>query len=54
MATTKTARLELINPYAKYGLKRRPTFDEIVGLVSENNKFGRPFPEVVSLMVQII
>ena len=44
MALTKTARLELINPYQKYGLKRRPTFDEIVGLVSENDKLMRPFP----------
>ena len=44
MALTKTARLELINPYAKYGLKRRPTFEEIVGLVSENDKLLRPFP----------
>ena len=26
-----TAALELINPYAKYGLKRRPTYNEITG-----------------------
>ena len=44
MALTKTARLELINPYAKYGLKRRPTFNEIVGLISENDKLIKPFP----------
>ena len=44
MTLTKTARLELINPYAKYGLKRRPTFNEIVGLVSENDNLIKPFP----------
>ena len=44
MALTKTARLELINPYQKFGLKRRPTFNEIVGLVSENDKLIKPFP----------
>ena len=31
-----TATLELINPYSKLGLKRRPTSDEIVGLINEN------------------
>ena len=35
---TKTARFELINPYQKYGLKRRPTFNEILGLLSEDPK----------------
>ena len=35
MATT--ASLELINPYAKFGLKRRPTYEEIVGLIGEND-----------------
>ena len=43
--TTKTAQLELNNPYAKYGLKRRPTFNEIVGLISENEKIYKPFPD---------
>ena len=43
--TTKTARLELINPYQKYGLKRRPTFNEILGLLSEDQTLLRPFPD---------
>ena len=42
---TKTAQLELINPYAKYGLKRRPTFNEIVGLISANEQIYKPFPD---------
>ena len=42
--TTKTARFELINPYQKYGLKRRPTFNEVVGLLSEDQTLLRPFP----------
>ena len=25
--TTKTARFEIVNPYQKYGLKRKPTFN---------------------------
>ena len=43
--TTKTARFELINPYQKYGLKRRPTFNEILGLLSEDQTLLRPFPD---------
>ena len=42
---TKTARLELDNPYQKYGLKRKPTFNEIFGLLSEDQKLLRPFPD---------
>ena len=43
--TTKTARFELINPYQKYGLKRKPTFNEILGLISEDQQLLRPFPD---------
>ena len=43
--TTKTARFEIVNPYQKYGLKRRPTFNEILGLLSEDQKLLRPFPD---------
>ena len=43
--TTKTARFEIVNPYQKYGLKRKPTFNEILGLLSEDQKLLRPFPE---------
>ena len=35
MATT--ASLELINSYAKFGLKRRPTYEEIANLIGEND-----------------
>ena len=41
---TMTARFELDNPYAKYGLKRRPTFEEIVGLISDDKKALQPLP----------
>lgn len=35
MATTT---LEMINNlYSKYGLKRRPTYEEIIGLMGEND-----------------
>ena len=39
-----TATLELINPYAKYGLKRRPTYDEIANLISENETLTGTLP----------
>ena len=42
MATT--ASLELINPYAKFGLKRRPTYEEIVGLIGENDSITGKLP----------
>ena len=45
MARSQTARSELNNPYAKYGLKRKPTFNEIVGLISENENLLKPFPD---------
>ena len=43
--TSETAKLELINPYAKYGLKRRPTYDEIAGLIRENNTLTGELPD---------
>ena len=39
-----TATLELINPYTKYGLKRRPTYDEIANLISENEQLTGALP----------
>ena len=39
-----TATLELINPYAKYGLKRRPTYNEIANLISENEQLTGTLP----------
>ena len=43
--TSETARLELINPYAKYGLKRRPTYDEIAGVIRENETLTGELPD---------
>ena len=40
----RTARFELKNPYAKYGLKRRPIFENIVGLISDDKKALQPLP----------
>ena len=40
-----TATLELINPYAKYGLKRRPTYQEIIGLIGENETLTGKLPD---------
>ena len=40
----KTATIENVNKMSKYGLKRRPTYEEITNLISENEKFGQPLP----------
>ena len=40
-----TAVLENNNPYAKFGLKRRPTYDELVGLINENASLFAPNPD---------
>ena len=40
-----TASLELINPYSKYGLKRRPTYNEIIGLIHENDTITGKLPD---------
>ena len=40
-----TATLELTNPYAKYGLKRRPTYNEIIGLIGENETLTGQLPD---------
>ena len=42
MATTES--LELINPYAKFGLKRRPTHEEIANLIGENDLITGKLP----------
>ena len=36
--TTKTARFEIVNPFQKYGLKQKPTLNEILGLLSQQVK----------------
>ena len=40
-----TAVLENKNPYAKFGLKRRPTYDELIGLINENASLFGPTPD---------
>ena len=40
-----TAVLENVNPYSKYGLKRRPTYDEIANLISENEALTGTLPD---------
>ena len=40
-----TAVLENINPYQRYGLRRRPTYKEITNLLDENKKLGLPLPD---------
>ena len=33
------------NPYSKIGLKRRPTYDEVINLISENEKITGRLPD---------
>ena len=40
-----TATLELVNPYSKYGFKRRLTYDEIFGLINENETITGQLPD---------
>ena len=42
MATT--AKLENVNKFSKYGFRRRPTYQEIIGLLDENKTLGMPLP----------
>ena len=41
---TATQTLKMNNPYSKIGLKRRPTYDEIIGLISENETITGKLP----------
>ena len=40
---SQTAKLENINKFSKYGLRRRPTYYEIINLL-ENKQIGLPLP----------
>ena len=40
-----TMALEMINPYSKYEFKRRPTYDEIAGLIGENETLTGSLPD---------
>ena len=40
-----TQTLELINPYSKLGLKRRPTYDEVINLINENETITGQLPD---------
>ena len=42
MATTAT--LENVNKFSKIGLRRRPTYQEIIGLIDENEKIAGKLP----------
>ena len=39
-----TATLKMNNPYSKIGLKRRPTYDEVINLISENETITGNLP----------
>ena len=41
---SETAKLENINKFSKYGLRRKPTYEEITNLLDENKKLGLPLP----------
>ena len=41
---SQTAKLENINKFSKYGLRRRPTYEEITNLLDENKQLGLPLP----------
>ena len=40
-----TATLELVNPYSKLGLKRKPTYNEIINLIDENETITGNLPD---------
>ena len=42
---SQTAKLENVNKFSRYGLRRRPTYDEITNLLDENKKLGLPLPD---------
>jgi hypothetical protein len=39
-----TAQLENINKFSHLGLRRHPTYQEIIGLIDENKTLGMPLP----------
>ena len=39
-----TAKLENVNKFSKLGLRRRPTYEEIIGLLDENEKLTGKLP----------
>ena len=41
---SQTAKLENVNKFSKYGLRRRPTYEEVTNLLDENKKLGLPLP----------
>ena len=41
---SQTAKLENVNKLSKYGLRSKPTYDEITNLPDENKKLGLPLP----------
>ena len=43
---SETAKLEDVNKFSKYGFRRRPTYQEIIGLLDENKTLGTPLPRL--------
>ena len=41
----KTATIENVNKLSKIGLRRKPTYNEIVGLIDENEKLTGKLPK---------
>ena len=41
---SQTAKLENVNKFSRYGLRRRPTYEEVTNLLDENKKLGLPLP----------
>ena len=39
-----TAVLENVNKFSYLGLRRRPTYNEVIGLIKENEALANPLP----------
>ena len=39
------AKVDNFNKLARYGLKRRPTYEEIIGMLDENEKLTGKLPD---------
>ena len=46
----KTATIENVNKMSKYGLKRRPTYEDIANLISDNELITGKLPDRTATM----
>ena len=46
----KTATIENVNKMSKYGLRRRPTYEEIANFISENELITGKLPDRTATM----